>query len=44
MNVFELRENLISDYCTYVRSFIRIRNPRIGDLVDKELKEGLHES
>jgi hypothetical protein len=25
MNVFELRERLINDYSSYIRSFIRIR-------------------
>ena len=41
MDVFDLRETLISKYQDYVRSFIRTRNKRIQDLVDKELKEGL---
>ena len=41
MDVFKLRENLIADYSSFVRGFIRIRNPRISDLVEKELKEGL---
>ncbi len=29
MNVFELRERLISDYSSYIRSFIRIRDERV---------------
>jgi ATP-dependent helicase YprA (DUF1998 family) len=41
MDVFELRQTLISKYQDYVRSFIRIRNPRIEQLVNEELKEGL---
>ena len=41
MDVFELRQTLISKYRDYVRSFIRIRNQRIERLVDEELKEGL---
>ena len=33
MNVFELRERLISDYSSYIRSFIRIRDERVDALV-----------
>ena len=41
MDVFELRQTLISKYQDYVRSFIRIRDRRIEGLVEKELQEGL---
>ena len=34
MDVFDLRGNLVSDYRDYVRSFIRIRDPRIAGFVD----------
>ena len=34
MDVFDLRSNLVSDYRDYVRSFIRIRDPRIEGFVD----------
>ncbi len=41
MDVFQLRQTLISKYQDYVRSFILIRNKRVRELVDAELKEGL---
>lgn len=41
MDVFELRQTLISKYQDYVRSFIRIRNSRIERLVNEELEQGL---
>jgi very-short-patch-repair endonuclease len=41
MDVFDLRQNLISKYQDYVGSFIRIRNSRIERLVDDEIKDGL---
>jgi len=41
MNVFELRQTLISKYQDYVQSFIRIRDQEIEKLVKDELKEGL---
>ena len=34
MDVFDLRGNLVSDYRNYVRSFIKIRDPRIEGFVD----------
>ena len=40
MNVFELRERLISDYSSYIRSFIRIRDSRIDALVTSCLDQG----
>jgi len=40
MNVFELRERLISDYSSYIRSFIRIRDERVGALVTSCLDQG----
>ncbi|MCK4375916.1 MAG: DEAD/DEAH box helicase, partial [Candidatus Brocadiae bacterium] len=41
MNVFELRNRLISDYEECVRSFVRIRDERIREKVDEELERGL---
>ena len=40
MNVFELRERLISDYSSYIRSFIRIRDERVDALVTSCLDQG----
>ena len=41
MNVFELNNNLTADYCSYIKSFISIKDRRIDELVEKHLKEGL---
>jgi ATP-dependent helicase YprA (DUF1998 family) len=41
MNVFELNNNLTADYCSYIKSFISIKDRRINELVEKHLKEGL---
>lgn len=41
MDVFRLRQRLIQEYGSFVESFIRIRNERIKDLVDREIREGL---
>jgi len=41
MNVFELRNQLVDDYKTYVSSFIQIRDDRIRTHVDEQLKAGL---
>ncbi|MGD0949096.1 MAG: DEAD/DEAH box helicase [Candidatus Binatia bacterium] len=41
MQVFRLRERLIGDYGTYVRSFIEIRDERIRARVQEELDAGL---
>lgn len=40
MNVFELRDRLVSDYSSYTRSFIKIADPRISAKVDSELSAG----
>ena len=37
MDVFDLRSRLVSDYRDYTRSFIKIRDPRIGAFVDNVL-------
>ncbi|MBK7931780.1 MAG: DEAD/DEAH box helicase [Bryobacterales bacterium] len=41
MNVFELRDKLIADYSSYIRSFIRIRDSRVDNLVTSCLDQGL---
>ncbi len=41
MNVFGLRDRLIDDYSSYIRSFIQIRDDRIQELVESELTSGL---
>lgn len=40
MNVFDLRDRLVSDYQSYTRSFIKIRDPRIIEHVDQALGAG----
>ncbi|MEO8354697.1 MAG: DEAD/DEAH box helicase [Chloroflexota bacterium] len=41
MNVFELRNQLVNDYKSYVSSFIQIRDIRIREHVEEQLKSGL---
>jgi ATP-dependent helicase YprA (DUF1998 family)/very-short-patch-repair endonuclease len=41
MNVFELRNQLVENYKSYISSFIQIRDKRIGSHVDEQLKAGL---
>ncbi|MHB8290503.1 MAG: DEAD/DEAH box helicase, partial [Acidimicrobiales bacterium] len=41
MDVFDLRDRLISDYAEYVRSFVPVRDPRISEVVQNELDAGL---
>jgi hypothetical protein len=41
MDVFELRGNVVEEYGRYVRSFIKIRDPRIDALVKDEFDRGL---
>ena len=40
MDVFGLRDRVISDYSDYVRSFIRIKDSQIAEYVKKRLEEG----
>ena len=42
MDVFGLRDRVISDYSDYVRSFIRIKDPRIARYVEEQLGQGRH--
>jgi len=41
MNVFQLRDQLIEDYSSYITSFIRIKDERISQYVDEQLDAGL---
>lgn len=41
MNIFDLRARLIQDYSEFVRGFIKIRDRRVSDIVDREMNEGL---
>ena len=41
MDVFQLRNSLIDDYAQYISSFIRIKDPRIREYVEEEIKAGL---
>lgn len=41
MNVFDLRDNLVADYRSYVTSFIHIRDAEIREFVTHELDRGL---
>lgn len=41
MDVFNLHRDLISDYASYTRSFIRIADRRIHEAVDHEISAGL---
>src|SRR4030042_4129575 len=40
MDVFQLRDRLVYDYASYTRSFIKISDIRISDLVESELNAG----
>ena len=37
MNIFDLRQALIQDYSSYVKSFIGVRDSRIHDYVEEKL-------
>ena len=41
MDVFALRNQLVSDYAAYIESFINVSDERIREHVDRELHEGL---
>ncbi len=40
MNVFHTHAQIVSDYETYIRSFLQIADPRIRDVVEGELSQG----
>jgi ATP-dependent helicase YprA (DUF1998 family) len=41
MDVFDLRDHVVGDYASYVKSFVRIRDPQIRNFVDSELESGV---
>jgi hypothetical protein len=41
MDVFALRDQLVSDYRHYAQSFLTIKDERIREYVRRELDEGL---
>jgi superfamily II DNA/RNA helicase len=41
LDVFDLRDRLISDYADYVRSFVPVRDRRLREAIDTELDAGL---
>jgi len=40
MNIFRLHENVISDYRSYINSFLDIRDERIREMVERKLNDG----
>lgn len=40
MNIFDFRERLISDYSSYIKSFLTIRDPRIRQEETEKIGEG----
>ncbi len=40
MNVFQTHARIVSDYATYIQSFIKISDPKIKEVVQDELKKG----
>ncbi len=40
MNVFQTHSEIISDYATYISSFLKIADPKIREVVEGELKQG----
>ena len=40
MDIFSFHREVVSDYAEYVQSFIDIRDPRLREVVDQDLKSG----
>jgi hypothetical protein len=40
MNVFQTHSRIVSDYATYIRSFLNIADPKIRAVVEGELEQG----
>jgi superfamily II DNA or RNA helicase len=40
MNVFETHGHIVGDYATYIRSFLKIADPQIRQVVEAELSKG----
>ena len=41
MDVFSLRDRVVNDYADYIGSFINIRDPKIDQYVQEEMRQGL---
>ncbi len=41
MNIFDLRRSLISDYSSFIKGYLNIKNQRIKELVEREMEDGL---
>jgi ATP-dependent helicase YprA (DUF1998 family)/very-short-patch-repair endonuclease len=41
MNIFDLRSRLIGDYGSFIRGFLKIRDPRLDEFVHAELERGV---
>jgi hypothetical protein len=40
MNIFETHSRIVSDYASYISSFIKISDPKIREVVEGELSQG----
>ena len=40
MNIFDTHQKIITDYESYIRSFIKVRDQRIGEEINRKLEEG----
>src|SRR4030065_820707 len=40
MNVFQTHAEIVNDYATYIRSFLKINDPEIRNTVEKALSQG----
>jgi ATP-dependent helicase YprA (DUF1998 family) len=40
MNIFETHSRIVSDYASYISSFIKIADPKIREVVEGELSQG----
>ena len=40
MNVFQTHAEIVNDYATYIRSFLKINDPEIRNTVEKSLSQG----
>ena len=40
MDVFQTHSRIVSDYENYIRSFLKIADPKIREVVEAELSQG----
>jgi hypothetical protein len=40
LDIFNLRDEIIGDYRSYIESFLKIRDPKVKEFVDRELDRG----